>query len=453
MPDRVSTPARPSATAEATRGSHGSPAAATTRTAPSSPSSWRRPRVASRTTVPSGQPASGRTTFEPPARRRTGAGEASASASSPAASTVRRRRGGPPTPSVVSGARGTSDSTRMARERTSAPPSTVRQDSPGASAKTPGRDARPAPMTALLAATAGRLAPLPRRAGRLAARVHPLLWAAALLSLVVLVGGYLWFRDSGLVAVKKVDVVGASGPQAAEIRARLADAAETMTTLHVRPSSLRRAVSPYPNVRDVRVATHFPHGMTISVLSAHPAAILSGGGSQAVVSADGTVLRGSFDHAALPTIKVDAAPAGSHASGRLPLAAVSAVAAAPRPLRARLERAFWTGARGLVIQLRDGPLLIFGDAGRLEAKWMATARVLADPSSKGAAYLDVRVPERPAAGGVAPEGQGQSWGDAAAQAAAQAGAGTTSGATPGTGTATPSTTTPATPSTTTPTTG
>src|SRR4051794_8891037 len=312
-------------------------------------------------------------------------------------------------------------------------------------------------MTALLAATAGRLAPLPRRAGRVAARVHPLLWLAALLTAVVLVGGYMWFRDSGLVAVEKVTVVGATGPQAAEIRARLADAAETMTTLHVRPSSLRRAVSPYPNVRDVRVATHFPHGMTITVLSARPAAILSGGGSQAVVSADGTVLRGSFDHATLPTIKVDAAPAGTHTSGRLTLAAVSAVAAAPGPLRSRLERAFWTGARGLVIEQRDGPLLIFGDAGRIEAKWMATARVLADPSSKGADYLDVRVPERPAAGGVAPEGQGQSWGDAAAQAAAQTGAGATAGATPGTttgtGTATPSTTPPATPSTTAPTTG
>jgi cell division protein FtsQ len=307
-------------------------------------------------------------------------------------------------------------------------------------------------MTALLAATAGRLAPLPRRAGRLAARVHPLLWAAALLGLVVLVGGYLWFRDSGLVAVKKVSVVGASGPQAAEIRARLADAAETMTTLHVRPSSLRRAVSPYPNVRDVRVATHFPHGMTITVLSARPAAILAGGGSQAVVSADGTVLRGSFDHAALPTIKVDAAPAGSHADGRLTLAAVRAVAAAPGPLRARLDRAFWTGARGLVIQLRDGPLLIFGDAGRLEAKWMATGRVLADPSSKGADYLDVRVPERPAAGGVAPEGQGQSWGDAATQAAGGTGA-TAPGATSAAGTATPPATAPATPSTGAPTTG
>jgi cell division protein FtsQ len=60
------------------------------------------------------------------------------------------------------------------------------------------------------------------------------------------------------------------------------------------------------------------------------------------------------------------------------------------------------GEQGLTAQLVRGPEVYFGDAGRLAAKWTATARVLADPSSKGATYLDVRVPERPAAGGLEP---------------------------------------------------
>ncbi len=49
--------------------------------------------------------------------------------------------------------------------------------------------------------------------------------------------------------------------------------------------------------------------------------------------------------------------------------------------------------------------IYFGDASRAHAKWMAAARVLADPSSQGAWYVDVRLPERPAAGlaaGAAP---------------------------------------------------
>ena len=40
----------------------------------------------------------------------------------------------------------------------------------------------------------------------------------------------------------------------------------------------------------------------------------------------------------------------------------------------------------------------FGDAGAPHAKWLALARVLADPSSAGASYVDVRLPDRPAAG-------------------------------------------------------
>ena len=50
--------------------------------------------------------------------------------------------------------------------------------------------------------------------------------------------------------------------------------------------------------------------------------------------------------------------------------------------------------------MRAGPQLFFGTSARPLAKWMATARVLAEPSAAGAVYLDVRVPERVAAGGL-----------------------------------------------------
>jgi cell division protein FtsQ len=56
------------------------------------------------------------------------------------------------------------------------------------------------------------------------------------------------------------------------------------------------------------------------------------------------------------------------------------------------------GAGGLTVYLHNGPQLYFGDTSRLHAKWAAVDRVLADPESRGASYLDVRLPERPAAG-------------------------------------------------------
>jgi cell division protein FtsQ len=289
-------------------------------------------------------------------------------------------------------------------------------------------------MTALLAATAGRLAPLPRSAGRAAARVPLWLWLALVLLAAALAGGWLWLRDSPLVAVRQVRVVGAAGPEARQVRAALQDAARGMTTLHVDTAALRTAVSPYPIVHDLRVSAHPPHRLTIAVEAERPMARLTADGHATVVSASGKVLRGAFPGVRLPAIAVTAAPAGPHAVGRLTLAAVHAVAAAPVVLRRRIQRALWTGDRGLVLSLRDGPDLVLGDAGRLAAKWMAAARVLADASSRGASYLDVRVPERPAAGGVAPAGQGSG---AAAGAADAPAASTVTPAAPATTPVTP----------------
>jgi hypothetical protein len=61
--------------------------------------------------------------------------------------------------------------------------------------------------------------------------------------------------------------------------------------------------------------------------------------------------------------------------------------------------------RGLTATMRGGLLVYFGDDSQPMAKWLSLARVLADPTSTGASYVDVRVPARPAAGfpeGAAP---------------------------------------------------
>jgi cell division protein FtsQ len=45
-------------------------------------------------------------------------------------------------------------------------------------------------------------------------------------------------------------------------------------------------------------------------------------------------------------------------------------------------------------------VLFFGGGERLSAKWTAATVVLDDRTSAGASYLDLRLPERPAAGGL-----------------------------------------------------
>ena len=45
---------------------------------------------------------------------------------------------------------------------------------------------------------------------------------------------------------------------------------------------------------------------------------------------------------------------------------------------------------------------MFGSDDDARAKWIAAARVLAESSAAGATYLDLRIPGRVAAGGLAP---------------------------------------------------
>ena len=103
----------------------------------------------------------------------------------------------------------------------------------------------------------------------------------------------------------------------------------------------------------------------------------------------------------LPEISAKALPGGSHASDPDVRHAVAVLSAAPPVLRARVRRVY-VGERGWTLPLRNGPVLYLGGSERLAAKWAAIVAVLADPTSTGATYLDVRLPERPAAGGLEP---------------------------------------------------
>ena len=225
-----------------------------------------------------------------------------------------------------------------------------------------------------------RLSTLPRRGWLL----------AAVGALVLLVAAAFWLRDSPLVAVDEVTVTGASGPDAPKIEAALRDVAREMTTLHVREDELRKAVASFPTVGDLEVDGDFPNALRIEVIEREPVAVVGEGDDRMPVTAGGTVLRGATAPDDLPTVEDERADE-----------VLELLGAAPRPLLRRAERAF-TGDRGLTVRMADGPVLYFGAAADFQAKWAAAARVLADPTAEGATYVDVRVPGRSAAGGLAP---------------------------------------------------
>ncbi len=215
---------------------------------------------------------------------------------------------------------------------------------------------------------------------------------------LVLGGGWMWLRNSSLVAVQRVTVVGQSGPDAVSIRSTLTSAARSMTTLDVRMAQLRTAVAAFPEVKHLRVSTQFPHGMRIQVIEQLPVAAVDVGGRRIAVASDGTLLHDVSAPSSLPLIPLAVPPGGPRLTEPAAVTAVALLAAAPYQLLSRISQVSTAAGHGLVAEIRAGPSIYFGDPAQLRAKWSSATAVLADPGSDGAAYIDVSDPVRPVAG-------------------------------------------------------
>jgi cell division protein FtsQ len=251
-----------------------------------------------------------------------------------------------------------------------------------------------------MSGTRARSAPLRvtrRRLLRRLPRPGPRIIAALVALLALAAGGWVWLRNSSLVAVQRVTITGVSGRDARQIRAALTSAAHNMTTLDVKMSALHTAVAPYPVVKQLHVSTDFPHRMRIDVVEQVPVAMISAAGIRVPVSADGTLLHGAEVPGSLPTISLPVSPGGTRVSGST-LQVVRLLAAAPYQLLGKVSQASESSAHGLEAQLRNGPIVYFGGDADLGSKWAAAAAVVADSGSAGADYIDVTVPSRPAAG-------------------------------------------------------
>ncbi len=224
---------------------------------------------------------------------------------------------------------------------------------------------------------------------------------AAILGVALVCAALLWFRDSSFARVEQATVTGLTTPDAPRLRTALIDAARDMSTLHVRVGELERAASPFPVVKSIEAEADFPHELRIRVIEHRPVAALvpQAGGRRLLLAADGTALRGLEVEHPLPLLAASGLPAGDRLSDRKTMRALRAVAAAPAGLDRRILTVVEDPRRGVVARLRKGPEVVLGGTGGLRAKWDAAALVLADPASTGVAYVDVRLPDRPVAGG------------------------------------------------------
>jgi cell division protein FtsQ len=217
--------------------------------------------------------------------------------------------------------------------------------------------------------------------------------------LVALYAGYmLWFRNLSWFAIHDVTIKGATTSER-EIHSAVERAAQDMTTLHINDGELRDAVAQFPTVASVRASTSFPHGLTVTVTQRLPAAFVRIRGRETAVSADGYLLTGAdFDAKALPRIE------GVTANGvRLDgdaAAQAAILGATPAPLRDKVTASTWDDQRGgVVVSLKNGPEVIFGDGSRAQDKWTAAVAVLSSPEHGSPAYVNVVVPDKPVSGG------------------------------------------------------
>ena len=210
-------------------------------------------------------------------------------------------------------------------------------------------------------------------------------------------GGWLLLRDSALFAVDQVTIVGLSPGALPAVSDELIAAARTQTTTDFSVGALRAAVAHYTLIDAISVQTHFPHGVRIVVSERSPLARLDVDHHAYTLAADGTVITGLADAGPLAIVHSTRRPVAGRTGDPNVALALALLSDAPSPLRLRAA-AVSTAQGTLTVYLHRGPRLIFGSYALPHAKWDAAAAVLADPSSRGATYIDLRVPSRPAAG-------------------------------------------------------
>lgn len=226
----------------------------------------------------------------------------------------------------------------------------------------------------------------------------------AVLLAAFLLGAFLWVRDSSLVGVEQVNVTGATGTTSRAVERSIADAAQQMTTMDFDAAAIRAAVAPYPIVKSVEVTTHFPHRVDVIVHEHTPVATVVTGGKDVPVAADGTLLAGTIAKG-VPPLATDRLPVRGQVTEAAMRDEIRVLAGATAAQRAGVEH-IQHGVHGVEVKLQgSATVAYFGTGEEAADQWVALKRVLADPASSGATYIDVRVPERPAAGGFS-EGLG-----------------------------------------------
>ena len=234
-------------------------------------------------------------------------------------------------------------------------------------------------------------------------------WALIAVGVAAGLMALYWLATGPLLAVHQVDVRGYDRDDSAELVRALEGAAAGGTIVLPATAQMRRVAEANPWVESVSISRAWPRVLTVDVVQARPAAVVTSGGQAAMVSASGRVLGPVTPGARLGTIGLGTAlPEPGQSLNDDGRAVVSLLATLPPKLAARVQDLQIDRSGVVTAALVGGPALRLGRAERMEAKARALRLMLADvPPSElaDAAYIDLSVPENPALGMAASAAQ------------------------------------------------
>jgi cell division protein FtsQ len=209
---------------------------------------------------------------------------------------------------------------------------------------------------------------------------------AAVLVLVVLVGGvYLVFFSSTL-SVQGVEVEGTQTLSEAKVR-EVADVPTGGPLATVDLDRIAYRVRALAVVKSAEVTRKWPHDVLIEIVERQPVAVVEIGGELHNLDADGVVF-GSYDRPprGLPRVRAES---GVNAEALAEGAAV--VAALPDAIATKVDHAEVVSVDKITLLLRDGREVMWGSAAQSDEK----AEVLAAMLRHDARVYDVSVPGQP----------------------------------------------------------
>jgi len=225
---------------------------------------------------------------------------------------------------------------------------------------------------------------------------------AAVATSAALAGGW-WLVTGPAAGIHGVSVTGYHGPDQALLEAWVRGIARNGTVTDPPTGEIRAALARFPWVERVDVSRVFPRAIRVDVTQAKAVAVaVSDRGPRMLLSAEGRVLGPAPLRAPLAHIRVPgaAAPAGARLADPSARVGLELGAALGPELSARL-RAVRVDHGALTAHLAAGPDLRLGPPDEIGPKAEAIQAVLArlSPADRSSvSYLDVSVPDQPAAG-------------------------------------------------------